>query len=120
MRRDYASLLIVDTKSNESYRIRFTAFVTEKMLNGIKYVYLHKTDNHIIVTPLSDEWKAEQNPYAIPIHRIDRGKAAAISLNNLVKNERWLPKGFFGKRYKVKRDKKGKIYICLKEEVTDD
>lgn len=118
MGRDYASLLNADA-NNELYRIRFTVMVSEKLLKGINYVHLQKTDSYIIVTPLTAEWKTDGNPFSVPVYR-NKDRSVCISLTKLVKHEGFVRKSLFGKRYKVKRDKKGKIYICLKEVVESD
>lgn len=108
-----------DTNASEIYRMRFSKVVSEKMLGGIEFVHLHKTDNYIIVTPITEAWKADGDNSAIPLVRKSDG-SVLITLNRLVKREAFLHKGLFGHRYKVKRDRYGRIYVCLNEVVDDD
>ncbi len=114
--RDFASLLFVNGKNFDSYKLRFTTMVS-RYLDGVNYVRLYKTGNHLIVEPLTQDWKAEGSKAAFPVCRESKTGAVMIQLTDLVHNERFLRKELFGKRYKVRKDKKGRLYVCLNEEV---
>ena len=111
----FASLLITDARSHGSYRLRFSSLVS-KMLDGVDYVYLHKDEKRgfILVTPIREKWR-EDDPSAFHLHT--NGNAKYISMNRLLLHEGFLRKEMFGKRYKVKYDRYGRLYIFLNEVV---
>ena len=96
--------------SNENYRIRFSRLASV-LFDGVEWVKISKTMDYIVLTPLQ-----AREQYAFHVCR-DPYNAAWISFVYLVRREGEVSKTLFGKRYKVKRDKKGRIYICLNEVV---
>ena len=99
--------------TTESYRIRFNS-VASVLLKDVNWAFLSKTGDYIIVAPY--RWQ-ENGTFGI-YH--DNHNCAWLSANTIVKQNGSLSKSLFGKRYKVKRDKKGNVYICLNEEVPND
>ena len=99
--------------SADWFRMRF-GIVAAKMLKGVSYVSIGKTQDHIILNknPKPDE-------RVFPVRTEIKGGYPFISVSSLVKSEGFLDESWFsGKRYAVKRNKDGtKIYICLKEVV---
>lgn len=114
-KRDYATLFKADVNRYTAFRIRFTTAVAP-YLGSANYVYIAKVRDYIVIWPVSADWKAEKNKHAFPVRRHKYGDAV-ICVTRLVTQEGAIQPEVFGKRYKVKRDKSGKIYICLKEEV---
>ena len=103
--------------SRHTYRIRFNR-ISSRLFCGCKYVYVRKSKNHIIFTPVHDELDAEGRKGFLPVH-YDTVGGAIISANNAVNQQGFIPSRLFGtgKRYKVKKDKDGRIYICINEVV---
>lgn len=106
----------INGNHGEEYRLRFNK-VAGRLLEGVDRVDIGKTENYIIVFPLDSK-----SAFGVNLSR-DRYGSPSISLTKLVKNHGFLHKDWFdGTRYAVRRGKTGdrKIYICMKEVVTDD
>lgn len=110
----WASLCVTNTDNSTYYRIRFNR-TAGKLLDGVRWVVLSKTADgaYIIVSPID-----HQENGSLTVTRDTYG-FAWLHTTSLVTGGN-LPKRLFGKRYKVKRDAKGRIYICLKEVVKDN
>ena len=104
----FATFVKTDTDNSRNYRIRINVLAS-RLLNGAKYVRILKSEKHIIIEPVKTE---------VDAHRVGwRDGAATISLNRSVFHHGFLRPEIFGKRYRVKRDNQGRIYICLQEEI---
>ena len=110
----WASLLKTETDNNTLYRIRFNR-LTSKLLDGVEWAYINKTDKYLVITPAADPGFKSPNMVHI-VHKSDgRYIIAEMCMNRIVLHERIISGSFFGRsmRYKVKRDKTGRIYIEL-------
>lgn len=115
-RKAYVTFLRINGSRGEEYRLRFNK-TAAKLLDGVERVDIGKTENYIIIFPLD-----RRSAFWVNVYR-DGSNAPCISMTRLVKHHGFIRKGLFdGTRYAVKRGKTGdnKIYICLKEVVTDD
>lgn len=112
----WASFLTADSPSiGMIYKVRFNGLAA-KAFGEYEYVSLQKTENHIIVTPLTN-WQADGDKRAYHIVR-DRNGGVLLGVTGLVNREQFISPDLFGKRYRVKRGRgDNKIYICLREEV---
>ena len=112
----WASMLKTETNDSTLYRIRFNR-LTSKLLDGIEWVYVTKTEKYLVFTPVDNpEIKASHMVHVS--HKFDSGhNIAEISMNRIVLHEGIVSRSFFGKmmRYKVKRGKDGKVFIGLTE-----
>ncbi len=110
----WASLCITNTDNSTYYRIRFNR-LAGKLLDGTRYVVLSKTvdGNYLVISPIdhaeNGSLTVTRDPYGF----------CWLHITSLVTGGN-LPKRLFRKRYKVKRDKAGRIYVCLKEVVKGD
>ena len=113
----FASLLVSD-KQARIYQVRFNE-PCKKSFDGAKFCYVKATDNrkYIVFIPIR-EVMAEKTAMNSRIC-YERGKAVRVSLNKYVSNG-MIKASAFGKRYKVKKDKRGWIYVCLQEELEVD
>ena len=107
----WASLLKVDTSDTEAYKVRFNA-LTSRLLDNVSRVKVYANRRYVVFEPTTEVSKE-----TFGVFRDGGRNAYCVSLNRLVNQERVLSKERFGKRYKVKKDQKGRIYICLTEEV---
>ena len=114
MREAWASLCVTNTDNYTYYRIRFNR-LAGSLLDNVRWVVLSKTADgaYIIVSPID-----HQENGSLTVTRDTYG-FAWLHITSLVTGGN-LPKRLFRKRYKVKRDKAGRIYVCLKEVVKGD
>lgn len=106
----YVSFLCSKGNVYDNYLMRFNQLASV-LLDGVDWVTMRKSDKYIILdTALEDA----ENPEVYHVWH-DPRNAALISLSSLVKKEGAIGKSMFGKRYKVKRDRQGRVYICVKE-----
>ena len=112
----WCALLHTNTNRNNVYRIRFN-MVTSHLLDGVDYVSVIKTERYLVLTP-TDVNEVKNNNVVHILHKNERGyNIAYINMNRIVMHERIISGSFFGlgTRYKIKKDKDGRIYICLAE-----
>lgn len=112
----FAAFHHIDGSKAEEYRVRFNK-TAARLLDGVERVDIGKTENYIVIFPLD-----RKSVFGVNVYR-DGSNAPCISMTRLVKHHGFLPRDLFDStRYAVKRGKTGdsKIYICLKEVVTDD
>jgi hypothetical protein len=106
---------LIKNKSGAVIRFNTTAAA---LLADCEWVTVRKTPSgsHIIVKPIRDpQWKVDLIEYKNKVGRKE-GKYPEIYVGSFVASG-FLPEIIFGKRYKVKKDKNGWIYICLQEPI---
>lgn len=107
----YVSFMRSNGNIFDNYLMRFNV-VASVLLKDVEYVTMRRNANHIVLE------KADRNAKERTYHVFHHPRGAAmISLVGLVKRDGAIDKSAFGKRYKVKRDKDNRIYICLNEVV---
>ena len=112
----YATFLHINGSSGEEYRIRFNK-VSGRLLDGTTRVEMGKTENYLVMIPIS-----KNSPFGFNVSR-DQIGVPSVSMTKLVKHNGFLPRDMFdASRFAVRRGKTGdnKIYICLKERIEDD
>lgn len=111
--RAYATLMQHNREEGPYNRIRFSQMAS-RLFDGYTHCDLFKTndDKYIIVVPLK-EW--EKNPAKYKLST-DASGSVLIACKRLV-TMNFFKKEWFGKSYKVKKSKDGKVVICLSEEV---
>lgn len=116
--RVFASLQNFGNNGFPYYRIRFSV-AASRVLDGYKHCTIQRTESgsHIVITPLSIVSKDTRDYYHIFAIHIDQEGAAIINCGKIVTKEPVLRPAWFGKKYRIKKDAEGKIYICLREEV---
>lgn len=107
----YVSFMRNNNNAYDNYLMRFNT-VASVLLRDVEYVTMRKNANYIVLEKADKN--AKERTYYVFHH--PRG-GAMISLAWLVKQDGAISKSAFGKRYKVKRDKENRIYICLNEVV---
>ena len=111
----FAAFHRINGKKGDEYRICFNK-TAAMLFEGVDRVDIGKTGNYLILFPLS-----KTSAFGFGLSKLNGNPM--LSASRLVKQEGFIPKDLFtGARYAVKRGKTGdnKIYICLKEVVTDD
>ena len=106
-----------NTQNYRQFWIRFNV-VSGQLLHGFNYVYVRRTDSgkFMVITPITDV-VAIDNRYAVPIHW-SQGKYPIIFMGRMMNSDGMFPRSVFdGRRCKVKKDKKGRIFICMEEVV---
>ena len=114
----YCSFLETDTDRTNMYRLRFNAIASKAMRDWLG-AYISKTQDYVILTPITSATEMLENKKAFTFYR-KRENELFITVSALVNSNGYLSKRLFGKRYRIKRDGKGRIYICLNEEVEPD
>ena len=112
----WCAFLHTNTNRSDIYRVRFN-MVTSHLLDGVDYVSVIKTERYLVLTP-TDVLPAKDNNVVHVLHKKERGyEIAYLIMNRIVIHERIISGSFFGlgTRYKIKKDKDGRIYICLTE-----
>ena len=105
-----ASLDIVNNRAKgPMFKIRFNKLAMD-VLDGYTHVQMYKAKEYILIKPVvtSDE----RGTFLINRHN----STAAINVGRLVSNG-FFDRTLFGKKYAVKKDHKGNLYICLGEEI---
>ena len=101
------------------YIIRFNA-VASLAFKSVEWVEVSKTKDgkYIILTPTTEPLPGERRS----VGHIDwDGGYVRLFANYMVKHEQFLRASWFdNQRHKVKKDKKGNIYICLWEVIESD
>lgn len=109
----YATFIQHSREEDPYNRIRFSKAASKAFL-GYTHCDISKTgDDKYIVFTLHTEW--EKNPALAKLH-FDESQSVVIACKRLV-TMGFLKPEWFGKSYKVKKTKDGKIVICLSEEV---
>lgn len=114
----YCSAIETRNKTGEWYYLRLNS-ACAKAFNGATYVHIGKTvdGRFIVIEPILDPGaKRTKNTSKVIV---EPSGAIRLACTRFV-SSRFFPEYIFGKRYRVKKDKAGKIYICLQEEVGDD
>ena len=116
----WCSLLCTSTNRNTLYRLRFNQ-VSSVLLGGVDYAYVQKTPKYLVLFPADEKTDPlKTNNRVHIVHKDERNinrPVVEVCLNRIVLHEGLLSSDYFGskKRYKVKRDKHGNVYICLQE-----
>lgn len=109
-----ATLQATNTDKSVNYRLNLN-IVASRVLDGVTYCEVIKTANFIVIKPMADDMKS---PFKCTVCRV-RGKYVGFSLMRFV-GDGTIAKRYFKKKYKVKKDKHGWLYVCLNDEVIDD
>ena len=113
----WASLFRGNGRDYDTYKIMFNS-ISAPALDGIEFVTIKRSSTHIVLEKMN-AWDAENSKKAHSIYR-RKGKYPEICMQKLVNKEGFLSKDLFdGRRCKVKRDKSGRVYICLTEVVKE-
>lgn len=115
--KPFASLVMSHGKTQDSYYIRFNA-ACGKMFDGARYCFINKTSNmsHLIIRVSKTQTTRTKQTSIISR---DKSGGTKLACARLV-NSGFLPERIFGRRYKVKKDAKGNLYVCLLEPLDDD
>ena len=105
----------VDKKDGGVRTIRFSKPASKKLV-GAEYCRVRYTPEYIVIEPIQAEWQREGDPSERKI-TWDDCECAIISIT-ASRHSIYLPDKKFGKRYLVKKDKAGKLYVCLNQEVS--
>lgn len=111
----FAAFHRINGKKGDEYRICFNK-TAAKLFDGVERVDIGKTDGYLILLPLS-----KLSAFGFNLCKLNG--SPMLSSTRLVKQEGFIRSDLFdGTRYAVKRGKTGdnRIYICMKEVVTDD
>ena len=113
----YAMLSATNTDNSVNYRLALNITASEA-LGGTTWVRLTKTPNFIVITPLvivGDPGEVKNKTHVY----YSRGRYAQMGIMRMV-SDGSIRKDLLGKRYKIKKDKEGKLYVCLNEEIKKD
>lgn len=97
--------------------IRFNVMAST-LLEDCDWVSICRTESgsHIVIKPIRlPQWKIDLINYKSKIYR-KAGKYPEIKVGSFISSG-FFPAAIFNQRYKVKKDKNGWLYICLKEPV---
>lgn len=115
----FATLSARTNGSEKYYTIRFNT-VASRAMDGVEWMEVSKTKDgkYIIFTPSTEPLENMRRSMV----RIERTSGCArIFCSWIVKHEQFFRADWFdSRRRKVKKDKKGNIYICLKEVISND
>ena len=115
----FVNLTAKSGKTSFDYTMRFNA-VASLALKGVEWVEVSKTKDgkYIILTPTTEPLPGERRS----VGHIDWNSGyVRLFANYMVKHEQFLRASWFdNQRHKVKKDKKGNIYICLLEVIEGD
>lgn len=104
-----------EAKHGQEYWKLYLNKVATDALGGARFVRVLKTDRHIILEPVAENAEGVVHKTATNINK----GLAQISLNGMVASG-FIPKRWFGKKYKVKRQTaKGLLFVCIEEELTE-
>lgn len=95
------------------YKIRFDK-LSCVTLGDRTHAQLFKSNDYILVKPVPVTAGDSRNTFLVAKHRSN----AVINVGRLVSNG-FLHDDMFRKKYVVKKDRKGNLYICLNEVVED-
>ena len=109
----YATLAAYNNKT-ALYSVRFNEPV-RKAFDGASFCLVRVTDDGKYIVFIPQSALAEKTATNSQICA-DRTHGVRISLNKYVSSG-LIKRSWFDKRYKVKKDKRGYIYVCLQEEV---
>ena len=110
----FYATLYENTNKSEVYRLYLSTDVM-RLIPDVEWVQVMKNSNgYLVLKPVDNG-----TPGGKHLLYRQQGRFGQISLNKVVSSG-LLPKRFFGKRYKVKRDKGGNIYVCLNEPIGGD
>ena len=113
----YGTLSATNTDKSVNYRLALNITASEA-LGGVEWVRLTKTPNFIIIKPLvivGDPKEVVNKTHVC----YSRGRYAQMGIMRMV-SDGSIRKDLLGKRYKIKKDKEGKLYVCLNEEIKKD
>lgn len=106
----YATLYFNEGGKSDSYQIYLSQSVMEHF-NDTGWANVYANTTHVVIKA-SDSTDPTARRLVPTGHRSGR----TVSVNRLV-SDGILPKRYFGKRYKVKKDKQGNLYVCLQEPI---
>lgn len=95
------------------YKIRFDR-LSCATIGDRTHAQIFKSADYILIKPVSQMAGDERNTFLLSKH----GSNAVINVGRLVSSG-FLHSDMFRKKYVVKRDKKGNLFVCLKEVVED-
>lgn len=105
-----ASLDIVNNRAKgPMFKIRFNKLAMD-VLDGYTHVQMYKAKEYILIKPVTTA--TDRNIYYINRHN----STASINVGRLV-SIGFFDRALFGKKYAVKKDRKGNLFICLNEEI---
>lgn len=113
----YGTLSATNTDNSVNYRLALNITASEA-LGGTTWVRLTKTHNFIVITPLVIVGDPAEVMHKTHVY-YSRGKYAQMGIMKMV-SDGSIRKDLLGKRYKIKKDKDGKLYVCLNEEIKRD
>lgn len=117
--KPYASLCRTQgVSSTGRYYIRFSA-ACAPLFDGAERCYCLKTkDNkYIVIRPIT-KLGIERKPTQLKISRT--GSGITLSVTSRVREGFFSRLWFTGERYKVKKDREGRVFICLEDKVKEE
>ena len=115
--RPFAALVMSHGRTQDTYYIRFNA-ACGKMFDGARYCFISRTEDMGYLIIRVSKTQTTRTKHTSVISR-DKSGGTKLACARLV-NSGFLPERIFGKRYKVKKDKDGNLYVCLREPLDDD
>ena len=107
--KPFAALVTSNGDAHPSSYIRFNS-VCNKYFKGVQYAYINKTSNgdFLVIRPAT-----EKNRHTSTVVT-DRSGGIKLACDRIIRSG-FISDRFFGKRYKVKKDGAGQLYVCLRE-----
>ena len=103
-----------ETKSRGTvYKIRFDR-ISMAFLGDNNYIQLFKNTEYVMVKPAQLSPGSKNNTFLVNRNR----SQGSVNVGRLVSTG-FLHKDLFGKKYKVRKDREGNLYICLMEEIKE-
>ena len=115
--RPFAALVMSHGRTQDSFYIRFNA-ACGKMFDGARYCFISRTEDMGYLIIKVSKTQVTRTKHTSVISR-DKSGGTKLACARLV-NSGFLPERIFGRRYKVKKDAKGNLYVCLREPLDDD
>ena len=106
----YYATLYENANKTDNYRLYLSADVMRHIPN-VEWVKVVKHLDKLVIIPVDADTPDKKHL----LYR-QNGRFGQISLNKFVSGG-ILPKRFFGRRYKIKKDKSGNLYVCLDEPI---
>ena len=110
----YCSFDKYETKNRGTvYKLRFDK-LSCVTLGDKTHAQLYKSNDYILVKPVHMTAGDARNTFLVSKHKSN----AIVNVGRLVTNG-FFHKDLFGRKYVVKKDRKGNLYICLNEVVEE-
>ena len=112
----YAALVASHGNTQDSYYIRFNA-VCGKMFDGAKFCFVTRTSDLAYIIIKISKTQMTRTKETSAVYR-DKSGGTRLPCMRLVQSK-LLPERIFGRKYRVKKDSKGNLYICLREPIEE-